>query len=74
MTFLSTTDRIKLTAIEALLLAAGVEVEVFDMAAGATWPAIIPLRLVIDENDAPKARRAMAEAGFRQAADGEWDL
>lgn len=74
ITLLTTTDRIKLGAVEVLLREAGVEAEVFDSAAGATWPAIIPLRLMIDEADAPRARRTLMDAGFREAADGEWDL
>jgi len=71
---LTTTDPVKLTAVQALLAGADVESRVFDTAAGGLWRAIIPMRLMIDEQDASRARWALRGAGFVQAADGDWDL
>jgi hypothetical protein len=71
---LTTTDPIKLSAIQALLGAESVETTVFDTAAGGLWRAIIPMRLMVDENDLPRARWALRAAGFVEAADGDWDL
>ena len=71
---LTTTDPIKLSAVQALLADAAVECAVFDSAAGGLWRAIIPQRLMIDDADAAQARRALRAAGFVAAADGDWDL
>jgi len=71
---LTTTDPVKLTAVQALLAGADVESRVFDTAAGGLWRAIIPMRLMIDEQDASRARWALRAAGFVEAADGDWDL
>ena len=71
---LTTTDPIKLSAAQALLAADKVESEVFDGAAGGLWRAIIPLRLMIDEDDAARARGTLRAAGVVEAADGDWDL
>ena len=71
---LTTTNPVKLSAAEAILRGAGVECAVFDSAAGALWQAIIPQRLMIDDADAVPARRALREAGFVEATDGDWDL
>jgi hypothetical protein len=51
---LTTTDPVKVGAIQALLRSAGVESEVFDRAAGTLWTSIIPLRLMIANGDAAK--------------------
>lgn len=72
--FLTTTDPVKLSAAEALLSAAGVAATVFDRAAGTLWTSIIPMRLMIDGEDAGAARLAMAAAGWVRAGDGDWDL
>lgn len=74
LALLATADRVKLGAVEALLRSAGVACEVFDTAAGALWARIIPLRLMIADEDAGRARRVLREAGFVEAGDGEWDL
>jgi hypothetical protein len=71
---LTTTDAIKLSAARAALAGAGVESLVFDAAAGALWRAIIPQRLMIDDDDLARARQALHTAGFAPAADGDWDL
>ena len=71
---LTTTDALKLTAVLSLLAEAGVPAEVFDSAAGGLWRSIIPMRLMIDEADDAPARRALREAGFVEAGDGDWDL
>ena len=74
MTLLSTTDALKVTAVDAILRGAGVECEVFDGAAGSLWSAIIPIRVMVDDTDHSRACRALRDAGFVQAGDGEWDL
>lgn len=71
---LTTTDAVKLSAARAVLADAGVAGEVFDTAAGGLWTAIIPMRLMVDDEDLAQARRALREAGFVEAADGDWDL
>jgi hypothetical protein len=71
---LHTTDLVKLSAVQALLRDEGIDVEVFDAAAGAIWRSIIPIRLMVADADLPRARRALTEAGFREARDGDWDL
>jgi hypothetical protein len=71
---ISTTDIVKLSAIQSLLAQAGVECETFDVAAGALWQAIIPLRLMVTEDDAAEARRLLREADFIEAGDSDWDL
>ena len=71
---MSTIDPVKLGAVRAILADAGVETEVFDTAAGALWRAIIPQRLMVAEADLDDARRLLRQAGFVEAADGDWDL
>ena len=71
---LTTTDAVKLSAVQAVLADAGVAAEVFDSAAGGLWRAIIPMRLMIDDADEASARRALREGGFVEAGDGDWDL
>ncbi len=71
---LTTTDAIKLGAAQAALAGAGVASEVFDGAAGALWRAVIPMRLMIADDDQARARRALFDAGFAEASDGDWDL
>ena len=71
---LATADRVKLSAIEALLREAAVDCEVFDAAASALWTGIIPSRLMIADDDGPRARRLLRGAGWVEAGDGEWDL
>jgi|GEM_PF-967763 len=71
---LTTTDTVKLSAVHALLSDEGIQAEVFDAAAGALWRAIIPMRVMIADDDLPRARRALTQAGFHEARDGEWDL
>ena len=74
ITILTTTDAVKLSAAQAILAEAGVECAVFDSAAGGLWRAIIPMRLMIDDDDAARSRAALRAAGFVEAADGDWDL
>lgn len=71
---LTTTDPIKLSAARALLTQAEIGSEVFDSAAGGLWRSIIPQRLMIDDQDAARARLALRGAGFVEASDGDWDL
>ena len=73
-TLLVTTDALKITAIEALLKSAGVSFEVFDRAAGSLWSAIIPIRIMVADDDQARAARVLRDAGFVEARDGEWDL
>ncbi len=68
-----TTDQVKLGALRAALAADGVASEVFDIAAGALWRQVIPLRLMVADDDIARARRVLADAGFRHAADNDWD-
>jgi hypothetical protein len=71
---LTTIDPVKLSAVRALLAGEGIESETFDTAAGALWRAVIPVRLMVAEADADNARRVLRQAGFTEAADGDWDL
>ncbi|HEY2179520.1 MAG TPA: DUF2007 domain-containing protein [Caulobacteraceae bacterium] len=71
---LTTLDPVKLGAVRALLAQEGIACEVFDTAAGALWKAVIPMRLMIAEDEADDARRILRQAGFIEAADGDWDL
>ncbi len=74
ITLVRTTDALKVTALDALLRGAGIECEVFDRAAGSLWSAIIPIRVMVADTDGARARRLLRDAGFVEAADGEWDL
>ncbi|MBA3810037.1 MAG: DUF2007 domain-containing protein [Caulobacteraceae bacterium] len=69
-----TIDAVKFSAVEALLRDAGVETLVFDGAAGSLWRSIIPVRLMVGDDDLARARRVLHDAGFREAGDGDWDL
>lgn len=71
---LTTTDPVKLSAVQALLTSADIESEVFDRAAGGLWTSIIPLRLMIANEDRAKARTILTESGWVAAGDGDWDL
>lgn len=71
---LTTIDRVKLSAAQALLRAEAIDFQVFDTAAGGLWTAIIPIRLVVDDKDLSRAKWALRGAGFVEAADGDWDL
>jgi hypothetical protein len=68
-----TTDQVKLGALRAALAAAGIESQIFDTAAGALWRQVIPFRLMVANDDLARARRVLADAGFRHAADNDWD-
>ncbi len=74
MTLLQTTDAVKVTAVAALLRGAGVRFETFDTAAGSLWRAIIPIRVMVDDDDHGRASRLLRDAGFVEARDGDWDL
>ncbi|HSZ53464.1 MAG TPA: DUF2007 domain-containing protein [Caulobacteraceae bacterium] len=71
---LVTPDMVKISAVQAVLAEAGVTFDVFDAATGSMWGSTIPRRLMVDEGDLPRARRALAAAGFVEAGDGDWDL
>ena len=71
---LTTTDAVKFSAVAALLGDSGVACEAFDTGAGGIYPSIIPRRLMVADEDADTARRLLREAGFVEAADGDWDL
>ena len=70
----TTIDEVKLGAVHALLTGEGIAAEVFDTAAGSLWRAVIPMRLMVAEEDADAARRILRQAGFAEARDGDWDL
>jgi len=74
MTLLQTTDALKVTAVDALLRGEGIACETFDTAAGSLWRAIIPIRVMVAQEDHGRARRILREAGFVEAGDGDWDL
>jgi hypothetical protein len=71
---MTTTDAIKLSAVQALLTSEAVACEVFDAQAGGLWRSIIPQRLMVDDEDLDRAKRVLRAAGFVEAADGDWDL
>ncbi len=72
--FLTTTDRVKLSAVQAVLAQAGLNPRVFDQAMSGLYGRAVPLRLMLEEHEAVAARLAMRGAGFAEAADGDWDL
>jgi hypothetical protein len=74
ITLLTTTDAVKLSAVAALLADGGVTCETFDVGAGGLYPAIIPKRIMVADEDAAAARRLLRQAGFVEAQDGDWDL
>jgi hypothetical protein len=61
-----TFDPVRLSFLRAVLADEGVEAVVFDAGAGAIWPGAIPSRLMVDEKDAWRARRALAAAGVAE--------
>ena len=67
---ITTTDPIKVSAIEAVLRAEGIGAEVFDRQAGSLWTSIIPLRVMVADDDLAAARLALRHAGFAEAGDG----
>jgi hypothetical protein len=71
---MTTTDSIKLLAAQALLAGEEVVCEVFDGQASSLWRSIIPLRLMVGDDDVPRAKRILRQAGFVEAGDGDWDL
>jgi hypothetical protein len=56
----NTSDPVRLSFLRSALEAAGIDSFLFD--AGAPWPGAIPIRLMVDEDDAPRARRVIAQA------------
>lgn len=72
--FLTTTDAVKLSAVEAVLTGAGLTPRVFDRAMSGLYARAVPLRLMLEESEVPTARMAMRAAGFAEAGDGDWDL
>ncbi|HEY1929494.1 MAG TPA: DUF2007 domain-containing protein [Caulobacteraceae bacterium] len=71
---LVTPDMVKISAVQAVLAEADVAFDVFDGATGSMWGSMIPKRVMVDEGDLPRARRALSAAGFIEAGDGDWDL
>ncbi len=71
---LRTTDPIKRSALRAVLAQADVVSFEFDAAVGSMWQAAIPVRLMVGDRDAARARMALRQAGFRACGDGDWDL
>jgi hypothetical protein len=74
ISIMTTTDAVKLSAAQATLIGADIESAIFDSATGGLWRSIIPMRLMVDGDDASRARFALRAAGFVEAADGDWDL
>jgi ribosomal protein S18 acetylase RimI-like enzyme len=71
---LTSTDHIKLSAVRSILAGEGIDSELFDTASGALFQSLIPVRLMVMEDDRVAARRILRQAGFVEAADGDWDL
>ena len=59
---ISTSNPVRLSFIRAVLAEAGIETFVADAGAASLWGAAIPARLMVDEADAARARRLIAEA------------
>jgi hypothetical protein len=59
---LSTSDAVRLSYLRVVLADAGIETVVLDAGAGSLWGAAIWPRLMVDEDDLPRARRVVAEA------------
>ena len=61
-----TFDPVRLSFLRSILTDAGIDFVVLDTAAGSIWPGAIPARLMVEERDAHRARRALAEAGVEE--------
>jgi hypothetical protein len=59
-----TMDAVRLSVLRSLLTDAGIESFVFDAGAGALWNGAIPTRLMVRDEDAELARRAIEQAGL----------
>lgn len=59
-----TFDPVRLSFLRSVLADAGIEVVVLDLGAGAIWPGAIPARIMVDEEDEARARRALSAAGI----------
>ena len=57
-----TDDVVRLRYLQAALAEAGIESSVFDAGAGSLWPGAIPRRLMVDDRNAWRARKVIAEA------------
>ena len=57
-----TTNPVRLSFLQAVLADAGIESFVADEGAASLWGSAIPVRLMVDEMDLPRARRVIAEA------------
>ncbi|HTK34194.1 MAG TPA: DUF2007 domain-containing protein [Caulobacteraceae bacterium] len=64
-----TFDPVKLSFLRSVLTDEGIDFVVLDTGAGGIWPSAIPARLMVDEKDAYRARRAMAAAGIEEEKD-----
>ena len=60
-------DPVHLSFLRSILADEGIEVLALDTGAGAIWPGAIPTRLMVDEKDAWRARKALADAGVEEA-------
>jgi hypothetical protein len=58
----STSDAVRLSYLRAVLTDAGIETVLLDAGAGSLWGAAIWPRLMVDEDDLPRAQRLIAEA------------
>jgi hypothetical protein len=61
-----TSDAVRLSFLRAVLEDEGIASVVFDAGAGSIWPGAIPARLMVDDKDAWRARRALAAAGLEE--------
>jgi hypothetical protein len=59
---LATSDAVRLSYLRSVLADAGIETVVLDAGAGSLWGSAITPRLMVDEDDLPRARRVVDEA------------
>jgi hypothetical protein len=57
-----TTDAIRLSFLRSALEDAGIASTVFDAGAGSIWPGAIPMRLMVEDKNAWRAKHVLAEA------------
>jgi hypothetical protein len=64
-----TFDPVRLSFLRSLLTDEGIAFTVLDTNAGSIWPGAIPMRIMVDEKDAWRAKCAMADAGASEEGD-----
>jgi hypothetical protein len=64
-----TFDPVRLSYLRSILNDEGIEYVVLDTAAGSIWPGAIPVRIMVEEKDAWRARCILSDAGAAEAED-----